>query len=128
MPYAFHHNAVCTLLSIEHDITLTAHYRFICLFSHAYPLVHSCICTLVSTILVIAFIEFNDAIFFSDLTDGSHMTFTALRTESQILSHLLPYFDLSICALMNSTFGPHNTFEELDRTYYRFRPVRDISY
>ncbi|MGB8100607.1 MAG: hypothetical protein WCE96_02895, partial [Nitrososphaeraceae archaeon] len=83
---------------------------------------------LVSTILVIAFIEFNDAIFFSDLTDGSHMTFTALRTESQILSHLLPYFDLSICALMNSTFGSHNTFEELDRTYYRFRPVRDISY
>src|SRR6476620_11390565 len=105
MPYAFHHNAVCTLLSIEHDITLTAHYRFICLFSHAYPLVHSCICTLVSTILVIAFIEFNDAIFFSDLTDSSHMTFTALRTESQILSHLLPCFDLSICAQMIYSLG-----------------------
>jgi len=29
---------------------------------------------------------------------------------------------------MNSTFGSHNTFEEPDRTYYRFRPVRDISY
>jgi hypothetical protein len=29
---------------------------------------------------------------------------------------------------MNSTFGEHNTFEELDRTYFPFRPVRDISY
>lgn len=27
---------------------------------------------------------------------------------------------------MNSTFGEHNTFEELDRTYYPFRSVRDI--
>src|SRR6476620_4753170 len=117
MPYAFHHNAVCTLLSIEHDITLTAHYRFVCLFSHTYPLVHFCICTLVSTILVIAFIRFNDAISFTDFTDGSHISFTALRTESQILSHFLPSFNLSIWALMNSTFGKHNTFEELGRIY-----------
>jgi hypothetical protein len=27
---------------------------------------------------------------------------------------------------MNSTFGEHNTFEELDRIYYPFSLVREI--